>query len=230
LKGAAAAFAIGAGAAIGVTLYGQLPSHWKPWTPLRVDEPVGPYTEMKLARLKTDYFSCQTFLRASGIAHEDVGEKAAPGECGWRRAVRIDQSRYPYSAPQPLIARCPLAAALAIWEAQALSPAAETHFGEAIAAIEHYGVYNCRRVNNAADGPYSEHAFANAIDIAGFRLESGRHVSVLRDWGDDTPEGAFLRDVHAGGCDVFRGVLGPDADAAHRDHFHFDMGRWNYCR
>ena len=25
-------------------------------------------------------------------------------------------------------------------------------------------------------------------------------------------------------------VLGPDHNAAHRDHFHFDMGRYRACR
>ena len=26
------------------------------------------------------------------------------------------------------------------------------------------------------------------------------------------------------------GVLGPDSDSAHRDHFHFDMGPWAFCQ
>lgn len=38
-----------------------------------------------------------------------------------------------------------------------------------------------------------------------------------------SPEAAFLRRVHAGACGIFGTVLGPDANAAHRDHFHFDM-------
>ena len=33
----------------------------------------------------------------------------------------------------------------------------------------------------------------------------------------------FLRAIHAGACHVFGTVLGPEANEAHRDHFHLDM-------
>jgi hypothetical protein len=42
----------------------------------------------------------------------------------------------------------------------------------------------------------------------------------------------FLRGVHAGGCRVFGTVLGPEANNAHRNHFHVDMAERNsgaYC-
>lgn len=38
-----------------------------------------------------------------------------------------------------------------------------------------------------------------------------------------TPEFTFLKALHAGACGVFGTVLGPEANAAHHDHFHFDM-------
>jgi len=37
------------------------------------------------------------------------------------------------------------------------------------------------------------------------------------------PEAEFLRSVHASACTVFGTVLGPEANEAHRDHFHLDM-------
>ena len=37
------------------------------------------------------------------------------------------------------------------------------------------------------------------------------------------PKDIFLRAVHDGACAVFGTVLGPDANEAHRDHFHLDM-------
>ena len=36
-------------------------------------------------------------------------------------------------------------------------------------------------------------------------------------------ESAFLRRLHKGACGVFGTVLGPEANEAHRDHFHFDL-------
>ena len=42
--------------------------------------------------------------------------------------------------------------------------------------------------------------------------------------------GEFLRDLRDAGCKAFNLVLGPDDDAQHRDHLHFDMGRWDNCK
>jgi hypothetical protein len=42
----------------------------------------------------------------------------------------------------------------------------------------------------------------------------------------------FLRAVHAGACRIFGTVLGPEANNAHRNHFHFDMAErasGSYC-
>ena len=61
-------------------------------------------------------------------------------------------------------------------------------------------------------------------------LDGGRTVSVLRDWDDGGEKGAFLRDLRAGACRVFSAVLSPDYNAAHANHFHFDLGRWSVCR
>ncbi|NQX79570.1 MAG: extensin family protein [Hyphomicrobiaceae bacterium] len=44
---------------------------------------------------------------------------------------------------------------------------------------------------------------------------------------------AFLRGAHRAACKIFGTVLGPEANDAHRDHFHVDLAprRYeNYCR
>ena len=38
-----------------------------------------------------------------------------------------------------------------------------------------------------------------------------------------TAEAGFLRRLHKGACGTFGTVLGPEANEAHRDHFHFDL-------
>ncbi|RYF37384.1 MAG: extensin, partial [Comamonadaceae bacterium] len=58
----------------------------------------------------------------------------------------------------------------------------------------------------------------------------GRRIGVLRDWSRPGPEADFLRKVHAGACRFFDGVLGPEYNAAHRDHLHLDGGAWRACR
>ena len=94
-------------------------------------------------------------------------------------------------------------------------------------------------MNGQAGGHISEHAFGNAIDIAGFRLADGRRLTVVHDWtrGDDQSQ-AFLRDVHAGACNSFTTVLGPGYNAFHYNHIHVDLamhggssrGLRRYCK
>ena len=44
------------------------------------------------------------------------------------------------------------------------------------------------------------------------------------------PKADFLRQVRDGACHGFSVVLGPDYNAAHRDHFHLDRGHYRVCR
>jgi len=85
--------------------------------------------------------------------------------------------------------------------------------------------YMCRNVNNASEGNLSFHAFADAMDVTGFKLEDGRTVTVEGDWADAlSPEGRLLRYAHDAACSQFTTVLGPEANALHHDHFHVDLG------
>ncbi len=42
------------------------------------------------------------------------------------------------------------------------------------------------------------------------------------------PRGQFLREIHEAACGTFGTVLGPEANEAHRDHFHLDMAKRRY--
>ena len=61
-------------------------------------------------------------------------------------------------------------------------------------------------------------------------LADGRTVGVRSHWQSEGPEGRFLREAHARACPYFRAALGPDYNAAHRDHFHLDRGPFSRCR
>jgi hypothetical protein len=41
--------------------------------------------------------------------------------------------------------------------------------------------------------------------------------------GSSTKEGQFLRRMHESACEIFGTVLGPEANEAHRNHFHLDL-------
>ncbi len=85
--------------------------------------------------------------------------------------------------------------------------------------------YMCRNVDSATGGNLSFHGLADALDVVGFRLEDGRTVTVEAGWGDAlSPEGRLLRFAHGAACANFTTVLGPEANADHRDHLHVDLG------
>ena len=132
---------------------------------------------------------------------------------------------------------CPLTAALDRWMRASVQPAAYRMLGEPVVGIRQIASYGCRGRNGSHRGPLSEHSFGNALDIAGFRLASGREVSVLQGWSRGNPrERAFLQAAFAGACAEFYTVLGPGSDAHHANHFHLDLLRTNarggrhYCR
>jgi hypothetical protein len=87
-----------------------------------------------------------------------------------------------------------------------------------------FGAYSCRGIDNIAGAQLSEHAFGNAVDVAGFTLADGREIDFVHDWKKaDSQEGAFLHEAHAGACQYFTTVLGPGADVFHYNHIHLDL-------
>ncbi len=203
------------------------PQH-SPWAPLDLRDPPGWATRTKLIALRSDVAECRAVLERSQIAFTALPE-TGEGECA--RPDRTRLGDYPLAPDTPAVT-CPVAAALELWRRESVAPAARNILGSDLARIEHLGAFSCRRMYGGADGPWSEHATANAIDIAAFVLEDGRRISVLGDWDGEGDKAAFLRAVRDGACGSFATVLSPDYNAAHADHFHLDQDdRWaGVCR
>jgi len=127
--------------------------------------------------------------------------------------------------------KCGMAVPFTRWVQESVQPAARTWLGSQVVKVESFGSYACRPINGMAGNKPSQHATANAIDIAAFLLEDGRRITVKRDWnGPDLNYRRFLRALHQSACRRFNVVLGPEANSLHHDHFHFDMGPGPYCR
>ena len=209
-----------------------------PWTPLSLSDPVGPFTGRKLADLGGDAARCEALLSAIGDADAPAPARTSPDPaCGYVDGITLrpegDESlRY---TPSGLVTACPVAAALVLWERDVVQPAALRLLGQRVASVDHFGSYSCRRLYGRGEGPWSEHATADAVDIAGFRLADGRRISVLGDWSGAPRDAAFLRAVRDGACDLFATVLSPDYNAAHANHLHLDQAErgamgWRGCR
>lgn len=195
-----------------------------PWTPLRLEDPIGTFTLRKLVSLSDDPAKCRALLRAAGSADDPAPPRTISPDCGYSDGMRLDAASGEAAlSPAGVTVRCPVAAALLIWQRQVLQPAAERQFGQPIARIHSAGSFSCRRVNGRSEGRFSEHATANAIDITGFSLADGARISVIEDWAGTGAEALFLRDVRDGACALFATVLSPEYNAAHADHLHFDQ-------
>lgn len=195
-----------------------------PWTALRLDDPIGRFTLLKLVSLSDDPAQCRSLLDAAGSADVAVPPRTVSPDCGYSDGMRLEAATAEAAfSPAGVTARCPVAAALLIWERQVLQPAAERHFGQPVARIDNAGSFSCRRVSGRSEGRFSEHATANAIDVTGFGLAGGARISVQEDWAGAGSKARFLRDVRDGACALFATVLSPEYNAAHADHLHFDQ-------
>ncbi|NCP17807.1 MAG: extensin family protein [Erythrobacter sp.] len=200
-----------------------------PWAPLDLNDEAGWATRAKIAALRDDPAQCRAVLERSEVAFTSLDPV---GEAPCLREYRTRLDGFPYAGDRP-DTTCAMAAALEIWRRDSVQPAAQEIFGQDVARIEHFGSFSCRRLYGRDEGPWSEHATANAIDIAGFVLEDGTRIVLIEDWDREGDKARFLRRVRDGACQAFGTVLSPDYNAAHRDHFHLDQhsrGLGGVCR
>lgn len=205
----------------------DVPPQWNPWAPLDVQATPNWLTGYKLMRLRSDPLLCEQALGSSGLRVSPQAD-SRDAKCPLMGALRVQGGGVGLSSS--FLASCPLAVAFAMFERHTLQPAAQRAYGQPVARVDHLGSFACRNVYNRENGALSRHASADALDIAGFRLADGRAISVLKDWPKQNQDAQFLRQVRDGACESFSVVLSPDYNAAHRNHFHVDVGRWSVCR
>jgi len=159
-----------------------------------------------------------------------VGEMLPPvaeGICGERSPLSISAVNLggrQVTLSSPVTTNCAMAGAFADWVGE-VDAYAEAALDSPLATVSTGTSLMCRNRNGAAEGPVSEHGFANALDIAGFTLADGRSIAVADDWLPAAAAGGrLLRQAHGAACGRFTTVLGPEADAAHADHLHLDLG------
>jgi hypothetical protein len=200
------------------------PPHYDPLALPDLNEKPYWLTQTRLKLIDVDGENCSLALFRAGINFSPTPPKGAGTACEMDDAVSLAKLNSARIHTEDM--RCNIAARLYMWERNVLQPEAKRWFGESVAEIGHFGSYSCRTIRGSSS--MSEHSTGNAFDISGFKLKSGKTISVLKDW-DDKTKAQFLTTVRDGLCDYFNLTLSPDYNADHKDHFHVDMGWVRGC-
>lgn len=209
---------------------GAIPQRLSPFSPLDLSDNESWFLDFRLTSLRHDPALCAATLKAPILIANPISDQPYKDGCGWSNGVRMAAAS---GAKIPVNAMtCEMAAAFGMWVAHVVQPAAENYFKTSVTGLLNMGGYSCRNIIGTKlwQDFRSQHATANALDIGAFTLADGRRISVKKDWQGNTTEAKFLREIHRGACRYFRVVLGPDYNAAHQDHFHFDRGYLKSCR
>ncbi len=203
-----------------------IPRAWNPFQPLHVTDAATPVTGYKLRRVLRDPAQCLVTL-GQAADFTEMEPLRVSEDCGIEN--RIDLRRVAGVSLRPVETSCETALRLTLWTEHGLKPAAREAFGQEPTRMLHIGSYNCRPIRGSTTR-MSSHATASSIDIAGVTLADGRQLSLLKGWDGPGAQPQFFADLRNTGCDWFQTVLGPEFNALHADHFHFQSRGWGTCR
>jgi hypothetical protein len=164
-----------------------------------------------------------------GLEGERIDDIDGPGSCGVEDAVLVTRvAGVALSSPTSMT--CETAAALDVYVRTGAKPVLSSK-GGGLERLQVAAGYVCRTRNGQPGARMSEHSKGRAIDISEFVLRDGTTLSVSNDWRSGNS--STMRRLHGAACGPFGTVLGPESDAFHQNHFHFDVARHQngpYCR
>lgn len=201
------------------------PSHRKPTgtakeagkTPMPTDprsdvRPIEPMPKQQTA--------CRQKLKALGVEFEER-KPVHDGENGCAIPYPMTVTRLgPDIALEPQAEmNCEMAEAVVRFMVRTVLPAAKAHFSAGLKSVDQASAYVCRPRHNGEK--MSEHAFGNALDIAGFTLSDDTRIAV--EPRPSEKNARFLDEIRKAACGPFKTVLGPGSDPDHELHFHLDL-------
>jgi hypothetical protein len=208
----------------------------KPETPAEATAPPPPPDPPPLSETPEELAMCLKELKALGVEFAEEPEIDGESGCGIVHPVKVSRILPDVDLEPDATIRCETALGLARMTRDMLIPAAARAFPDKpkLSGITQASGYVCRNRNSAEDGKVSEHAYGNAIDIAGLRFGDETMPVMIARQDDGTAQAAFQRAFNALACLYFTTVLSPGSDATHQDHLHLDVIKRNsgfrYCR
>lgn len=171
---------------------------------------------------EADFAACEAELAALGASYERAAPIDGEGSCGAPRPIRLTAVGGIEIRPA-LALRCATALSLGLWVDRVVAPLSDLYMDDSLRAVLVGTGYQCRRRRGDGTAKWSEHAFANAVDISGMMFESGDVLAIEERTRSAEPGRSFQAGVRGGACAFFTTVLGPTTNAAHANHLHVDM-------
>jgi hypothetical protein len=173
--------------------------------------------------LGIDISACLKRLQNLGVEFTRLAPMASGGACHVAAPLDVTSLGSGVALTPQAILNCRTAEGLALWVRDSLVPASKKYLGAVPNKVVHDSTYVCRARNNAPGGRLSEHATANAVDIASIGFADRPPVAIGR--GSAASEKIFELAIRRESCAFFTTVLGPGSNAAHATHFHFDAAQ-----
>lgn len=180
--------------------------------------------------LKVERAECLRRLKGLNVSFKTLAPIGGNNACGAAAPLDVNEIAGVAITP-PGTFTCGLIEALHGWIASSVVPAAKQHLNKQVVGIHNASAYVCRRRNGLASGKLSEHAKANALDIATLDFDDSSSINIKGDWSGirqlvgASAKGNFLKQIRRESCIHFTTVLGPGSDRYHGDHFHVDVAR-----
>jgi hypothetical protein len=174
-----------------------------------------------------DFATCRIELGKLGAKFSVPEIQATESRCHIANPVQISAIATPAGKvdfPGGPILNCIFAKRFTAWVSDIAAPVVRAHTGEALIAIATGSSFECRNRNGDTTAKISEHASGNAIDIAAFRLADKESLPVANVQKTEDVESRWLMALRVSACGYFTTVLGPGSNAAHAEHYHFDLG------
>jgi hypothetical protein len=169
---------------------------------------------------------CLKALAALGTTFVPVAQPSAKPECHVTNPVRLVSVDVEGSkvklADEPTL-NCTFALKFAGWIQSQAVPLTYSELNAPLARISTGPGFDCRGRNGDSAAKMSEHAAGNAVDIENIQTINSAKI-VVKDALDPATSGfGLLKLLRASACKDFTTVLGPGANPAHAEHFHFDL-------
>lgn len=173
------------------------------------------------AVMPADEVQCRRQLKRLGVRFRDLAPIRDGAACGIDWPVEVSGFSGDVAMKPAATLTCDMALAVAQWTKDELAPAARWRYLSGVKTIHQGSSYSCRRI--AGSRTLSEHGKGNALDVMRIELKNGKDIDVRKPGWFSFRQRGLLNAVRSDACGHFSTVLGPGYDAAHKDHFHFDI-------